>query len=98
MAPAGQEGLPSERGQRRRDSIAINGGDEGPVGGDKGGVPGHKLPDPRDQACNHSDEGCAIAVVAAAVCLPERRHAEEAEPNPEGLSVRRGAPGPAVIG
>jgi hypothetical protein len=36
-------------------------------------------------------------VVAAAVRLPKRRHAEEAEPNLEGLGIRRRAPGPAVI-
>jgi hypothetical protein len=39
-----------------------------------------------------------VPVLAAAVCLPGRRHAEEAEPNPEGLGVRCRAPGPAVIG
>ncbi len=75
-----------------------NGGDEGPVGGDKGGVSGHELSDPTDQARNHSDKGRAVAVVAAAVCPPKRCHAEEAEPNPEGLCIRRRVPGPAVIG
>jgi hypothetical protein len=75
-----------------------NSGDEGPVGGDKGGVSGHELPDPRDQARSHSDKGRAVAVVAAAVRLPKGCHAEEAEPNPEGLGIRRRAPGLAVIG
>ncbi len=98
MAPAGHKGLPSEGGQRRRNSTSPNGGDEGPVGGDKGGVSGHELPDSRDQARNHSDKGRAVAVVAAAVRLPKRRHAEDAEPNPEGLGIRRPAPLPAVIG
>ncbi len=75
-----------------------NGGKEGPVWGDKGGVSGHELPEPRDQARNHSDKGRAVAVVAAAVRLPKRGYAEEAEPSPEGLGIRRRAPGPAVIG
>jgi hypothetical protein len=74
-----------------------NGGDEGPVGGDKGGVSGHELSDPRGQARNHSNKGRAVAVVAATVRLPKRCHVEEAEPTPEGLGIRRRAPGPAVI-
>jgi hypothetical protein len=97
MAPAGQEGLPSGGGQRRQNSIPTNGGDEGPVWGDKGGVPGHELSDPRDQARNHSGKGGVVAVVAATNRLPNCRQAEEAEPNPEGLSSRRRAPGPALI-
>jgi hypothetical protein len=79
-------------------TVFPNGGDEGPVGGDKGGVFGHELPDTRDQARKHSDKGRVVAVVAAAMRLPKRRQAEEAEPNPEGLSSRRRARGPAVIG
>jgi len=69
MAPAGQKGLPSKGGLRRRNGVSPNGGDEGPVWGDKGGVPGHGLPNPRDQARNHSDKGHSVAVVAAAVSL-----------------------------
>jgi hypothetical protein len=98
VAPAGQKRLPTEDGQRRRNSMPLNGGNEGPVGGDEGGVTGHELPDPSDQTRNHSDKGRAVAVVAAAVRLPKRRHAEEAGPNPEGLGIRRWAPGQAVTG
>ncbi len=36
--------------------------------------------------------------MAAAVRLPKRRHAEETEPNPEGLGIRRWAPGQAPPG
>jgi hypothetical protein len=42
------------------------------------------------QARSHSDKGCAVVVVAAAMCLPKRRQAEEADPNAEGLGVRQG--------